>query len=75
MILTDSGGIEKEHLLLPLRPPPSPPRDALKTRVETAERNAVLTVLDQVGGNRSKAAKLLGISRSSLYDRLRKYGL
>ena len=38
------------------------------------EKEGILRALEQTGGNRKEAAKLLGISRSTLYDKLRKYG-
>ena len=38
------------------------------------EKECILRALEQTGGNRKEAAKLLGISRSTLYDKLRKYG-
>ncbi|MGF9909760.1 sigma 54-interacting transcriptional regulator [Brevibacillus porteri] len=47
--------------------------DAESTLMEKAERAAVQQALEQSGGNKSKAAKLLGVSRSVLYDRLKKY--
>jgi len=39
------------------------------------ERDAVLRALEQVGGNRRKAAELLGIGERTLYDKLKKYGV
>jgi two-component system response regulator FlrC len=39
------------------------------------EREAVLRALDSVGGNRRKAAELLGIGERTLYDKLKKYGV
>jgi len=38
-----------------------------------AERGRIVEVLEQTGGNRAKAAKLLKISRASLYNKLRTY--
>lgn len=36
-----------------------------------AERKALLEALDQAGGNKSRAARLLGLSRSRFYEKLR----
>ena len=62
--------------LAPVReaPPAAPARqDALRPLAEQIaelERRAIAQALEATGGNRSAAAKLLGISRASLYDRL-----
>ncbi len=42
---------------------------------EKAEASAVLRAMNYVGGNVSRAAELLGISRPTLYDLVNKYGL
>ncbi|KMJ58376.1 diguanylate cyclase [Bacillus sp. LL01] len=46
-----------------------------ESMVESAERHAIETALTKTKGNKAKAAKMLGISRSSLYDKLKKYQL
>ncbi|MBZ4417387.1 sigma-54 dependent transcriptional regulator [Myxococcus sp. RHSTA-1-4] len=56
------------------------PRDdmagaGLKERVEAYERGLILDALRIAGGNRSEAARRLGIGRATLHDKLRKYGL
>ena len=38
------------------------------------ERTYILKVLQQKGGNKSKAARILGISRSTLREKLNRYG-
>ncbi len=43
--------------------------------LEEAERMLVRKVVDKHGGNISKAAKELGLTRASLYRRIEKYGL
>jgi PAS domain S-box-containing protein len=40
-----------------------------------AEKQAIYRALETAGGNKSKAAQILGIHRSGFYQKLRKYGL
>jgi two-component system response regulator HydG len=47
----------------------------LRERVEAYERGLVVEALRAAGGNRSEAARRLGISRVTLHDKLRKWGL
>ncbi|WP_187170557.1 sigma-54 interaction domain-containing protein [Salidesulfovibrio onnuriiensis] len=47
----------------------------LTALVEKTERRAIRSALATAEGNRSKAAKLLGISRPLLYKKMAKYGL
>jgi DNA-binding NtrC family response regulator len=43
--------------------------------LDAAERRHLADVLRHTGGNKRKAALLLGISRSTLLNKVRKYGL
>ena len=45
------------------------------TRLEALERDAIVEALRECGGNRIQAAAALGMSRSTLYRRLRAFGL
>lgn len=47
----------------------------LRDEREAAERRAVMDALDKTGGNQTKAAALLGVSRRTLVTRLQLYGL
>jgi two-component system response regulator AtoC len=50
-------------------------RTVARGAVQQAERARILQALQQTGSNRAKAAKLLKISRASLYNKLRTYGM
>ena len=39
------------------------------------ERNLLLKALEQAGGNRSAAARLMNLSRSAFYERLARHGI
>jgi DNA-binding NtrC family response regulator len=47
----------------------------LKQRIEAYERGLIVEALRAAHGNRSEASRRLGISRVTLHDKLRKYGL
>jgi two-component system response regulator HydG len=47
----------------------------LRQRVEAYERGLIVDGLRGAHGNRSEAARRLGVSRVTLHDKLRKYGL
>ena len=56
---------------------PSAPGSAptLDDRRRVAERDAILTALQQAANNRTLAARLLGISRRTLYTKLEEHGI
>ena len=47
----------------------------LPTRKKEAEKQAILEALNKAGGNKPHAAKILGIGRSSLYRKLKAFGI
>jgi two-component system NtrC family response regulator len=69
-VLSESGIIEARHF--PLEPTTSfvPPSVS-----EEAEKEKILSALKQSCGNRSRAAKLLGIKRTTLLYKIQKYQL
>jgi transcriptional regulator with PAS, ATPase and Fis domain len=57
------------------RSQPSTPASTLVPQTGHDERAQLLRALNQASGNRSEAAKLLGMSRATLYRRLANYGI
>jgi transcriptional regulator with PAS, ATPase and Fis domain len=49
--------------------------NTLKEILSGAERASIKRALEISGGNRTKAAKLLGITRPSLYNKMKLYGI
>ena len=71
VILCDSGPIAPRHLSLhPVAVRAEPGSD-----LGAGERQAIERAMQLTDGNKAKAARRLGITRTQLYVRLRKYGL
>jgi transcriptional regulator with PAS, ATPase and Fis domain len=82
VILADGGYIRSEHLPLttprqpqPVDTPASPALPAGGVNLEAIERSLVAKALAQARHNKTRAAKLLGLTRAQLYSRIEKYGL
>jgi len=43
--------------------------------LDEVERATILRTLEQAGGNKSEAARRLGITRRTLHQKLKKYGV
>ncbi len=70
-ILAEDGVIEHRHLSLHANTAPvASPND-----LATLERQTIENVLRQTDWNKSKTARRLGLSRTQLYVRLRRYGI
>jgi DNA-binding NtrC family response regulator len=85
-VLVSSGReLLYEHLPAQVREPqpglpagpaaPAVPRDSLKHSREATERGVIVRALSANGQNRSRTASALGISRVTLYKKMRAYGL
>jgi len=62
---------------MPPVPLPLPAADegtSLKAALELVERRLISEALERTGGNRTEAAALLGLNRSTLVEKLRKFG-
>ena len=74
MIMCDGARVTVEDLGLP--PPPESARGLdLRGARERAEVETLRRALAQAQGNLSQAARLLGVSRPTLYDLIRQHGL
>jgi transcriptional regulator of acetoin/glycerol metabolism len=72
-LVLDLGWPELE--LRRLREALAPGTDAEPDSLIAAERRHIALTLRYTGGNRRRAAQLLGVSRSTLLHKIRKYGL
>ena len=78
--LADGGPIGVEHLPARIRKPVSRqptdrPGQPLARQVADFQRQVIGNALTTAGGNRVRAARLLGISRSTLYEKARELDL
>jgi two-component system, NtrC family, response regulator AtoC len=76
--------IDEHDLTASIGGPSATPTDAdvpelermpLREALGTVEKRLILAALDRTGGNRSEAARSLGIARTQLYAKLEEYGL
>jgi two-component system response regulator HydG len=75
VVLSDGGVADLAALPETAEAPPVEATAPLKSRVDAYERGLILAALSAAGDNRSEAARLLGISRATLHDKLRKHGI
>jgi len=81
MILAGLGDIRPEHLQLTgaAAPAPAPqafaPGYSMDMSLEELEKAHIRNVLEKTNGNITHASKVLGISRYTLREKLKKYGL
>jgi len=71
-VILATGQIDEEHLNIEIPRELSPDGDGL---LEKIERETIRKVLSEVGGNRKKAAQVLGVSLRTLQYRIKEYGL
>ncbi|MBI2213272.1 MAG: sigma 54-interacting transcriptional regulator [Acidobacteria bacterium] len=86
ILLCDGGLITRDHLPTPVRrpgatangsfdPDPGAPLPAGGVSLGEVERGLVERALRDADGNKSRAARLLGISRAQLYSRIERFGI
>ncbi|HLL21053.1 MAG TPA: sigma-54 dependent transcriptional regulator [Kofleriaceae bacterium] len=74
-ILAEGDTIEPAHIWIEdVDKPVTPGGGDVRPLVEL-EKEAILHALEVVGGNRRRAAEMLGIGERTLYDKLKKYGV
>ncbi len=74
VVLSPGGQIDVGDVPDHIRTPAEPIQSGLRPgTLGATERDRVLAVLEQAGGNHSRAAQMLGISRRTLYRKIGKY--
>jgi two-component system response regulator FlrC len=71
-ILADGDTIDASHLWLEEGGAPPPSSSGGVRTLAELERDAIQRALEATGGNRKRAAELLGIGERTLYDKLKK---
>jgi DNA-binding NtrC family response regulator len=69
--LAEAGSVSADRAASPAVDPTAD----LREQLQALERSIIVRTLAAVSGNQSEAARRLGLSRTSLIDRLKKYGL
>ncbi|WP_311136526.1 sigma-54 interaction domain-containing protein [Hymenobacter cellulosilyticus] len=76
VIMAETPVLQPEDLLFSQLESPSQAAESLDNlTLSTVERNAILHVIEKHGGNITRAAQELGITRTALYRRLNKHAL
>jgi DNA-binding NtrC family response regulator len=73
-VVAQGSTIQLADLGLPARGG-APPRPGTMASLEEVERRHVAAVLSHTGGNVSQSARILGIDRVTLYNKMKKWGL
>jgi transcriptional regulator of acetoin/glycerol metabolism len=74
-VIAEQGKIDFDHLpATATESPPIPKRNDNSIKAQS-ERQALIDALRKTGGNQTQAARLLGVNRVTVWNRMRKYGL
>jgi DNA-binding NtrC family response regulator len=75
VILSDGVSLKAKDLQLEPVKQASPSSGTLRAISEAEEERLIRNAMERSNGNISSAAKMLGVSRPTLYAKLKKYGL
>ena len=76
IIMSDGEVLQSKDLIFsPIEAAPPVSSTVDETKLSTMEKNTILRVIEKHGGNITKAAKELGLTRTALYRRLSKYDI
>jgi DNA-binding NtrC family response regulator len=73
VILNESTTLSPEDFFM--KPMVSPPLPNEQLTLEEMEKRMILSSLERTDGNLTKAAENLGVTRQTMYNKVRKYGL
>ena len=76
VLLCESSEIDSTDLsITSVKPETEQSQDTNFTLLEGVERNAIVQMLKETGGNKLETAKRLGIGRQTLYNKIKAYGI
>jgi DNA-binding NtrC family response regulator len=76
VLLCESSEIDSTDLsITSVKPESEQSQDTNFTLLEGVERNAIVQMLKETGGNKLETAKRLGIGRQTLYNKIKAYGI
>jgi len=76
VLLCESSEIDSTDLsITSVKPESEQTQDTNFTLLEGVERNAIVQMLKETGGNKLETAKRLGIGRQTLYNKIKAYGI
>ena len=76
VLLSEGGEVDATDLSISkAKVPGDDSSDTNFTLLEGVERNAIVLMLKDTGGNKLETAKRLGIGRQTLYNKIRAYGI
>ena len=74
-VIAERGKIGVDHLPPLFSEAPLTPDERPVIAKDSREKQALIEALQQTGGNQTQAARLLGINRVTVWNRMRKYGI